>query len=482
MSSDDCTKYPRQFCALSILAVGLCTLTARPVLGQVQLPSQIPGQTSGPTSASFQGSVTAGQPTGDVLNLGLDDAMQRGLKNNLGAILSGTQTASARAQRLSQLQPLLPDVEFNAHEAVQQVDLAAEGLRIPGFPTIIGPFGYTDLRASLSWSLVDVKSLRTYIAAKHSFNAAQLSAQDARDMVVLTVGNAYMLVLADQARVESYQAQVATSKISLDQANANHDAGTAPKLDVLRAQVDYQSLEQQLIVAQNGLEKDKLALARAIGLPLEQKFNLADKAPYAVLDHLDVDATIKQAHANRKDLASMLEQTRAAEDQRKAATADRLPTVKFDGDYGDIGVNVAHSHGTGDAQGTLSVPVFKEFGLRGEAEVAQAQLETQKAQLSDINAQVDADVRDALLDIEAAQKQVEVARSSVDLSNEALSEAQQRYVAGVSDNLAVSQAQQSVAQANDQYVTSLYRDNVAKLSLVRALGAGQDYSKYVGGK
>jgi outer membrane protein TolC len=246
--------------------------------------------------------------------------------------------------------------------------------------------------------------------------------------------------------------------------------------------VDYQTLEQQLIVAQNALEKDKLALARVIGLPLEQKFNLTDKAPYAVFDKLDVDATIKQAHANRKDLAAMVEQTKAAEDQRKAATADRLPTVKFDGDYGDIGVNVRKSHGTGDASGTLSVPVFKEFGLRGEAEVAQSQLDTQKAQMSDLDAQVDADVRDALLDIEAAQKQVEVARSSVDLATEALSEAQQRYANGVSDNLAVSQAQQSVAQANDQYVSSLYRDNVAKLSLVRALGAGQDYSKYLGGK
>jgi outer membrane protein TolC len=288
--------------------------------------------------------------------------------------------------------------------------------------------------------------------------------------------------LADQGLVESFVAQVATSKVSLDQANANHDAGTSPKLDVLRAQVDYQSLQQQLIVSQNAFDKDKLALARVIGLPLEQNFNLSDKAPYAVFDKLDVDATIKQAHANRKDLASMLEQTKAAEEQRKAATADRYPTVVFNGDYGVIGVNLGTSHGTGDAQGTLSVPVFKEYGLRGEAEVAQSQLDTQKAQLSDLNAQVDADVRDALLDIEAAQKQVEVARSSVDLANEALSEAQQRYASGVSDNLAVSQAQKSVAQANDEYVSSLYRDNVAKLSLARALGAGQDYKRYLGGK
>ena len=479
--SSDCRKYPKQFFLCMALALAAESAASRALIAQ-QLPSSIPGQLAGPTAGSFQGSVTTGQATGQNLDLSLDDAIQRGIKSNLGAILSGTQTASAKAQRLSQLQPLLPDIEFNAREAEQQVDLAAQGLRIPGIPTIIGPFGYTDLRASLSWSLLDLKALRSYMAAKHQFAAAQLSEQDARDMVVLTVGNAYMLVLADQGRVESYQAQVATSKVSLDQANANHDAGTAPKLDVLRAQVDYQSLQQQLIVAQNSLEKDKLALARVIGLPLDQKFSLSDKAPYAVFDHLDVDATIKQAHANRKDLAAMVEQTKAAEEQRKGATAGRYPTIKVDADYGDIGVNVRHSHGTGDAQGTLSVPVFKEFGLRGEAQVAQSQLDTQRAQLSDMNAQVDADIRDALLDIEAAQKQVEVARSSVELANEALSESQQRYVNGVSDNLAVSQAEQSVAQANDQYVSALYRDNVAKLSLARALGAGQDYKKYLGGK
>jgi outer membrane protein TolC len=363
-----------------------------------------------------------------------------------------------------------------------QTDLPAEGLRLPGFPVIIGPFSYTDVRASLSWSLVDLNALHTYLAARHNFAAAQLSAADARDLVVLTVGNAYLLVLADETQVSSVEAQVATAKVSLDEAVANHDAGTAPLLDELRARVDYQQLQQQLIVARNALEKDKLALARTIGLPLAQSFSLSDKVPYAAFDQLDVEATIRQAHANRKDLAALVEQTKAAEEQRKAATADRLPTLKFDGDYGDIGPTLAHSHGTGDATGTLSVPLFKEFELRGEAQQAQAQLDTARAQQSDANAQVDADIRDALLDIAAAQKQVEVARSSVELANEALSEAQQRYVNGVSDNLSVSQAQQSVAQAENQYVVSLYRHNVAKLSLARALGAGESYKNYLGGK
>jgi outer membrane protein TolC len=439
-------------------------------------------QGAGPTPQSYQGSVTAGEATGQTIDLTLDDAIQRGLKNNLGVILSGTQTASTRGQRLSQLQSLLPSVDASIKDAVSEADLAAQGLRIPGFPTIIGPFGYQDFRATLKWSLIDVSSLRDYLAARHNFAAAQLSAEDARELVVLTVGNAYLLALADESQVSSVEAQVKTSKVSLDQAVANHDAGTAPKLEVLRAQVDYQSLEQQLIVAKNSLAKDKLALARTIGLPLAQSFNLADKEPYKAFDALDVEATIRQAHANRKDLAAIVEQVKAAEQQRKAATADRFPTLSFSGDYGDIGVNVLHSHGTGDATGTITVPLFDEFALRGEAQVAQATLDTDQDKLSDLNAQVDADIRDALLDIESAQKLVEVARSSVDLANEALSEAQQRYANGVSDNLAVSQAEQSVAQADNQYVASLYRHNVAKLSLARALGAAQSYKNYLGGK
>jgi outer membrane protein TolC len=451
------------------------------------LPSAQTIQTSQPTSApsaptSFQGSVTEGSATDQVLNLTLDDAMQRGLRNNLGVILSGQQTAEARANRLSSLQNLLPTVDANIKEAAMQVDLAAEGLRIPGFPTIVGPFGFTDLRAYLSWSLLDVKSLRGYLAAKHNFAAAQLTAQDARELVILTVGNAYLVMLADESEVQSVAAQVATAKLSLDQAVASHQAGTSPLLDELRARVAYQSLEQQQIVAQNRLDKDRLALARTIGLPLDQKIELADKAPYAAFDQVDLPAMLKQAHLNRKDLQAMMEQTRAAEEMRKAATADRYPRVTANVDYGDIGVNVRHSHGTVDATGAVSVPVFKEFALRGEAEQAQAQLDTQRAQLSDANAQVDADVRDALLDIESAQRQVEVAQSSVDLAKEALNEAQQRYVAGVDDNLAVTQAQQSLAQADDQLVSSLYRHNIAKLSLARALGAAENYKSYLGGK
>ena len=404
-----------------LATAALCLLTQSGLTQQS--PSITPPPVAGPTAQSFQGSLTVGQATDQTLDLTLDDAIQRGLKNNLGVILSATQTETARGQRLSQLQSLLPTVDGSFKDTVTQVDLATFGLRFPGIPNVIGPFGYQDLRGSLNWSLINVNSLRTYLASRHNFNSSQLSAEDARDMVVLTVGNAYLLVIADESQISSVSAQVVTSKVSLDQAVANHDAGTAPMLDELRARVDYQQLQQQLIVAQNSLEKDKLALARTIGLPLAQKINLADKAPYQVFDELDVDATIRQAHANRKDLAAMLEQVKAAEQQRKAATADRFPTLTFAGDYGDIGTNLSHSHGTEDLTGTVSVPLFAEFALRGEAQIAQSTLDTDKAKLSDQNAQVDADLASA----RASSGEAQHAAREVDRSIDSLKQESERH-------------------------------------------------------
>jgi outer membrane protein TolC len=474
--------------AIGILVAGPATFAFQLGGGQGQsgvVQPAAPIQITQPqiNSTTYQGSETTDKVTDGVLQLSLDEAIARGLKHNLGLILTTQSTLSARGSQLTQLQSLLPTVTGNIKESVQQTDLQALGLRGAGFPAIIGPYGYTDIRATLKWSLLDLSSLQNYLASKHNFESSKLSASDARDLVVLTVGNAYLTCIADKSRIDSVQAQVDTSKVSLDQAVDNHQAGIAPLLDELRARVDYQTQQQSLISTTNQYEKDKLALARTTGLPLAQKFALTDQAPYAPLDNLSADDAVKQALDARNDYKALKEQVSGAEHARRAATDERLPAISFNGDFGDIGVNVLHSHETFDATGNLDVPIFEEAKLRGDAKQAQSQLDQAKAKLSDIQGQIGADVRDSILDIQSAAKLVETARSNVELAKEALSEAQQRYKAGVSDNLAVSQALQTMAQADDQYVSSLYQHNVAKLSLARALGvADQKYQVYVGGK
>lgn len=432
---------------------------------------------------SYQGSVADEALVPGTLSLSLDDAVARGLKRNLGLILTTNNRLSAHSTELTQLQALLPTINASIKESLMETDLQAEGLRITGFPAIIGPYGFQDFRATLDLSLLNVANLRNYIASKHNFTAAGLSIEDARNEVVLSVGNAYLLVIADQARVRSSQAQVQTSKVSFDQAHQQHLAGTSPLLDELRAQVDYQTQQQNLIQAQATLDKDKLALARVIGLNVAQQFLLTTDTPYVQMDGIDPDAAVAAALGDRKDLQGFLEQLKGAKAARGAATAERYPTVDFTGDYGDIGPNVRTSHGTGDATGSIDIPVFEEAKIRGDEAQAQEQLEQKRAQLGNLRGQIAQDVRSSILDIQAAQKSVSVAQSNAQLATEALNEAQQRYAAGVSDNLAVSQAQQQVAQADDQYIASLYQHNVAKLSLARALGvASTNLKQYVGGK
>ena len=292
--------------------------------GSAQSGSQV-------SSDSYKGSVVTGTATAGVIDLSLDDAIQRGLRTNLGIILQSSTVQNANGQRLEQLQALLPTVTGSGSISVEQVNLAAYGLKFPGLNPIIGPFQVEDFQASLSQTLFSLPALQSYLQAKHNFKSAKLSAEDARDIVVLTVGNAYLLCIADAARVEAVKAEMATSKVSLDQAVAAHDAGTSPKLDVLRAQVDYQNEQQNLISTANQLAKDKLALARTIGVPLDQQFSLTDGAPYKALDHIDPKTAFDQALANRKDLKALDESVKAAAAQKKAAWEQQLPTADVSG-------------------------------------------------------------------------------------------------------------------------------------------------------
>ena len=345
-------------------------------------PSITPGNPTTQANQNFRGSVVEGKATAGVMPLTLDEAIRRGLRNNLGLVLQTTDIQSANGERLQELQHLLPTLTGAASITVEQVNLAAYGLKIPNFPSIVGPFQVEDFRAYLTQNLVNLEDFQKYLASKHNFQAAKLSADDARDMVVLTVGNAYLLCVADQARITAVQAQLASSKLSLDQANAQHEAGTSPRLDVLRAQVDYQNQQQNLISTTNQFEKDKIALARVIGLPLDQQFTLSDTAPYAAMDTPEAEAAFAQALKQRKDLQSDAEKVKAASLAQKAAFDEQLPVLSATGDFGDLGETVGHSHGTYTATGQISAPILQIAKTRGDEATAAAQHEQAVAQLA----------------------------------------------------------------------------------------------------
>jgi outer membrane protein TolC len=433
----------------------------------------------------FTGSVPETKLSPEPLPISFLDAIDRGLKQNLGLLLSGDNTLAARGAKWKELSNLLPNVVAKGLEDVQQTSLSALGLKIPiaGFPRVVGPFNYLDVRAFLDQSVFNWNYIQKERAAAQSLKAAAYSYKDARELVVLVTGNAYLEAIAEAARVETAEAQVKTAQTLYDRSVDQQKAGVSPAIDTLRAQVELQSRQQQLIVARNDFAKQKLALSRIIGLALGQEFILTDKAPYDMLVPPTLEESLRRAYASRADYQAALAQARAAELSRRAASAERYPTLDLEGDFGDIGVNPATSNGTFHVAGTVTVPIFQGGKTHADVLQAEAELRQARARLEDLRGQIDNDVRTALLDLNAASDQVQVARSTVDLAEQTLTQAQDRFTAGVTDNLEVVQAQESVASAHENYISSLYAHNLAKVELARALGnAEQGVKQYLKGK
>jgi outer membrane protein TolC len=438
------------------------------------------------TQSPFQGSAPEGNATSEVLQIGFNDAIDRGLRNNLGLLLAGDQAQAARGERWRQLAELLPNVGARAQEAVQTESLAALGLKPSVFhaplPRVLGPFNYFDLRASLSQSLFNFRSLENERVASERLKVAQFNLKDARELVVLAVGNSYLQSIAAAARVDTAEAQVKAAQALYQKASDQQKAGLTPAIDALRSQVEMQARQQQLILARNQLAKSSLSVARIIGLPPGQQFVLTEKAPYEALTPLPLEAYLQHAYKERADYQGALAQVHAAELSRKAAQAGHYPTIDLNANYGDIGVTPAHSNGTWQVIGGVNIPIFAGNRVHADVLEADAQLKQARSQLGDLRGRIDYEVRAALLDLNAAAEQVEVARSSVDLAEQTLAQSQDRFAAGVADNLEVVQAQESVAAAHETYIQSLYAHNLAKVELAYAIGdAEQGVKRYLKG-
>ncbi len=425
----------------------------------------------------FQGSVPMASVSPSPLTLTLRDALDRGLRTNLGLLVSGQASETARGERMRSLSALLPQVNGAISENVEQLNLKTLGFsfQFPGvsIPTIVGPFHYTDVRASSSFSVFDYNLRKNYRASKENERAAQLSFQDARDLVVQSVASAYLLVIADSSRVDSLRAQVTTDQAIYDRTTDQKLAGTVPAIDVLRARVQLEQQQQQLLAQENQFAKDKLALGRVIGLPLAQDFNMAESAPYSALAAMTPDQALRTAYDQRADFQSAKALVRAAEESVKAARGERYPNVGITADYGDNGPTLNNSHGTFTFQAAAKFNIFDGGRINGDIVQSRAALKQRQDELADLGGQIDYQVRAALLDIQSAADQVAVARSNLDLANQTLSQARDRFSAGVTDTIEVVQAQGSVAIANDNLISALYAHNLAKVELARALGSAE---------
>jgi outer membrane protein TolC len=439
----------------------------------------------------FKGSVTTMPVTAEPIELTLDDAIQRGLNHNLG-LLEQKQTARQfQAQVLSVENVFMPDITMEAKTGFQQISLIAQGFK----PSLIAQFApgvtinpivkvdTTSAKAVMNETLFSMQYIELFRASRYALKAEDLTILTDHGTVIYNVANDYLLLVADVATVQNAKAQTDVSKRLLQQANDQDEAGTATHLDVLRARAQQENDDEALVQAENSLAKDRIALNRVIGLAPSQKVDLVDESPNVDFSNQSLDDVRQLAYANRKDYLAAIAAVRGYELQSRAVRYERAPVLTFKGNYGVTGVTRGFYHSTMDAEGRLEFPLFKEAQLRGDRDVADAQRDQARSQLSSLKADVDAQLRASLLDVSAAAQLVKVAESNHDLAQQTLEQSEERYHAGVDDNLPLIQAQATVAAANSKLVSSLYQYNLAKLALARNTGVLETrYKQYLHGK
>lgn len=422
--------------------------------------------------------------------LGLDEAIELGMKHNLQLNLARQNQRMVHGEVLTVANNLLPSLIAKASTGAQEINLAAMGFKpasLAGFGLPPGAFheivkvDTTSAQLNMSQQLFNVPAYYLYRAAQKADRAASMTELNAEGAVTIGVGTRYLLALADASQIENARALEKADDVALRQALDSHAAGVGTNLDVLRARVQLQTQEQAVIRAENTFAKDKIALNRAMGLPADQELTLTDKSPYSEFSELPLEDAKKLAFARRKDLLSLEAQLEVAERARKAVKFERLPSLSFDGHYGVLGETTGLYHGVFAAEGKLSVPIFEEGQLRGEREVADAQVNGLRQQIASLRVSIESQIRSAMLDVNSSAQLVKVAQSNVDLAGEEMDQATQRFKAGVDDNLAVVQAQAVLAAAQSQLVGTLYRYNVAKLNLARNTGVVEtQYRTYLG--
>jgi outer membrane protein TolC len=459
------------------VSVLLCTVGIQPASAQGVLAPSLP------SGSPFAGGVPDLMPTPGTLSLNVADVINRALNHNLGVLNAEESVDRARGARWIALSRLLPNLNGTLSESRQVVNLEAFGFPLNGqFPPVVGPFNVFDARVFLSQSVVDLQALNNTRAEVHNVAASRYALKSARDLVVLVAANLYLETIAASARAESARAQRDTSEALFNQATDLRQSGIVAGIEVIRAQVRLATDRQRVTSAENDFQKTKLQLARVIGLPLGQEFMLSQDIPYVPVPELSLQEALDRAYKDRPDYLAAQERARVAEARRAAALGEGLPSVQVNANYGAIGLTVGSARSTYTIVGALNVPIFEGGRLRGRLMETDADVRQRRAEVEDVRTQVYYDVRTAFLDLQATGERLQVATNARDLAAQQLTQARDRFAAGVASNIEVIQAQEAVALASEQYIGSLYAFNVSKAVLARSLGSAEEaVQRYLGG-
>jgi outer membrane protein TolC len=346
---------------------------------------------------------------------------------------------------------------------------------------VVGPFAFYDSRFAVSQSVVDRQSYHQWKASESEEQAANLSYQDARDLVIRQTAGLYLDAQSSLAEMQAAQSRVTTSQALEQLAQDQHSQGLATGVDVVRAQVQLQRDRQSVLVDDDAYQTALLALERFLSLEPGTPIELAETLQFKPIEVPNLDQALAAALQARPDYRSLLSQRTSLVEEQKASHARYYPALSIGGDYGALGRNLATMPGIGEIQATLSITIF-DRDRNGEQKELASRLARLNDQLQDLSRGINQEIRKAALDLESTEQEVRVTQAALDLAQQELTLAEDRFRNGVTDNIEVVTAQDALAAAQDDHITALAQHADAQAALARALGGTeQNYPKYMPG-
>ena len=402
--------------------------------------------------------------------LTLQDAIQKGLQANLSVLIAGSQLNQDEGTRLRRLSAaLLPRVNAQTYANLQNRDLRAFGISLPGMPEVVGPFSNYDVRLYAQQNIINRQSLHELRASERAVDAGRMDLRGARDLIVRAIAALYLNAESAAARSDAARSRVESSSVLLRLANDKHDAGAATGVDVLRAQVQLANDRQALLIAQTQYKQALLELARNLGISPGAPLELAETLQFQPLSERQVETLAPAALVARADYLSLASQRQALLEQQRANHARSYPRLSINGNFGGIGRSIGGIQATGLIQGQVDYTIF-DRDRDGEAQEIAAKIKSIDDRIADMRLGIEQDVRAALLNLNSAAEQVDVASQGQDLAQRELVMAQDRFQQGTANNVEVVTAQDEVARAQENYILAVSSHVDAKFALARAMG------------
>ena len=415
-----------------------------------------------------------GKAPSDTLRLTLQQAVALAIRQNPTQQIAVLNAAESVQDRNITRAALLPQANLRVADSANRVNLAAQfGGRIPPqfpFPQHVGPYQIFSAGPGISSTIFDFSLWKRYQASRTNVEAAKADSLSTHEQVILLVVSQYIGTLRAVANVEASRSRVDLAQALYDQAADLQKEGVGTGIDTLRANVELQNEKQRLIEAENDRDASLFGLSKLLNVDPRQKVELADSLGFFETPQPEVEASIDEALSSREEWKAIEAREKSTKLEKQATQYQRLPSLRFDGDWAYLGTSSNNGIPTYQYQASVNMPLFTSGRIR--AEVAKANLELLKLeqQKDDLRNQIALDVKTSLLNLQSARSEVQVANLGVQLAKDEVAQARDRFKAGVANNIEVISAQDSLSRANDNQIAALYRFNQARADYARAIG------------